>query len=396
MENNVHSRILGLDVARAVAILMVLGAHFSFFWLSLNILTPKRTAFSIVLGTLGVELFFVLSGFLIGGLLLRDIFQPSLKKTGIFFIRRWLRTLPAYYTVFFILYIIDFYVYDQEFRLIYLIFIQNFDNGSNNFFPVSWTLAIEQWTYLVAPLVLYLLPSFIRKNKRKISLESAIFIALGIILALFLFLRILVVLAGEPTWDTDIRKQIPLRLDAIFFGILIVCIKKFIPNFYNVLKSGLFFACIYVLIFIYSIFLYECLLCSNIDTSFFHRTLGFSLCDILMAFTLPFFDQNALANEYLRRNIKISFIFSWISKHAYSLYLIHFTIFFLAYKFFSVIIAFVGSKANVIDYPYNFWLISAWVLTILIAFLCTITISYLLFRFIERPGINLRRFIPHV
>lgn len=115
-----------------------------------------------------------------------------------------------------------------------------------------------------------------------------------------------------------------------------------------------------------------------------------------MAFTLPFFDQNALANEYLRRNIKISFIFSWISKHAYSLYLIHFTIFFLAYKFFSIIIAFVGSKANVIDYPYNFWLISAWVLTILIAFLCTITISYLLFRFIERPGINLRRFIPHV
>ena len=68
-----------------------------------------------------------------------------------------------------------------------------------------------------APLVLYILPSFIRKIKEKISLKSAIFIALRTILVLFLFLRILVVLTGEPTWDTDIRKQIPFGLDAIFF-----------------------------------------------------------------------------------------------------------------------------------------------------------------------------------
>lgn len=159
-----------------------------------------------------------------------------------------------------------------------------------------------------APLVLYLLPSFIRKIKEKISLKSAIFIALRTILVLFLFLRILVVLTGEPTWDTDIRKQIPFGLDAIFFGILIVCIKNFILNIYIMLRSN-FFACIYVLIFIYSIFLYECLLYSNIDTSFFHRILGFNIYNISMAFTLLFFDQNTITNKHLSRNKLISFFY---------------------------------------------------------------------------------------
>jgi peptidoglycan/LPS O-acetylase OafA/YrhL len=48
----------------------------------------------------GVELFFVLSGFLIGGLLI-DISdrQPSLRAWLIFMIRRWMRTLPAYFVV---------------------------------------------------------------------------------------------------------------------------------------------------------------------------------------------------------------------------------------------------------------------------------------------------------
>lgn len=63
-----------------------------------------------------------------------------------------------------------------------------------------------------------------------------------------------------------------------------------------------------------------------------------------MAFTLPFFDQNALTNKHLSRNKLIPFFFLWVSKHAYSLYLIHFTIFFLAYKFFLLQLFFLDRK----------------------------------------------------
>ena len=99
-----------------------------------------------------------------------------------------------------------------------------------------------------------------------------------------------------------------LDLMPYFFGILIVCIKNFILNIYIMLRSN-FFACIYVLIFIYSIFLYECLLYSNIDTSFFHRILGFNIYNISMAFTLLFFDQNTITNKHLSRNKLISFFY---------------------------------------------------------------------------------------
>ena len=159
--NTASSRILGLDIARTIAILFVLCAHTLLFSLAIwGNVSLQFMSVCTVLGVLGVELFFTLSGFLIGGLLFRDVYAPSLRKTGIFFLRRWFRTLPAYYFVLLVLVGFNFLnlngLPDNIWQ--YFFFLQNYNQGASEFFPVSWTLSIEQWTYILAPIVFFLLP----------------------------------------------------------------------------------------------------------------------------------------------------------------------------------------------------------------------------------------------
>lgn len=89
-------RIFGLDVMRAMAIVMVVVAHAVFVFKGYS-----NSFFDIlhIFGFLGVEIFFVLSGFLIGGILFKlfrtkDVSFMDLKH---FWIRRWFRTLPLYF-----------------------------------------------------------------------------------------------------------------------------------------------------------------------------------------------------------------------------------------------------------------------------------------------------------
>ncbi|RYY95852.1 MAG: acyltransferase, partial [Chitinophagaceae bacterium] len=88
--------VFGLDLMRAIAILLVLVAHSHFFWPGSY---RAQQWFFGATAFWGVELFFVLSGFLIGRILLRlfDKAHVSAASIRVFWIRRWLRTLPNYY-----------------------------------------------------------------------------------------------------------------------------------------------------------------------------------------------------------------------------------------------------------------------------------------------------------
>lgn len=119
---------------------------------------PDDYLFLTITGKFSVELFFVLSGFLIGSILIktceREISVPSLFN---FWMRRWLRTLPAYFAV--LLFVWAFYGMVSPY---YFVFLQDLMLHNWDILPVSWTLVIEEWFYLLFPPACFLLMLFFR------------------------------------------------------------------------------------------------------------------------------------------------------------------------------------------------------------------------------------------
>jgi peptidoglycan/LPS O-acetylase OafA/YrhL len=112
-------------------------------------------------GFYGVELFFVLSGFLIGRILIRydsDLGNPG--TVGVFYIRRWFRTLPLFWLFVVLNVLLEFQVKDHPISLGEVLehgfFLRTFATYHPVFFPESWSLAIEEWFYLLFPAAIWL------------------------------------------------------------------------------------------------------------------------------------------------------------------------------------------------------------------------------------------------
>ncbi len=154
-------RIPPLDGLRALAILWLIGYHFVFI---LGLFYPPQLFRPILFrpeiswlysGHLGVDIFFVLSGFLIGNLLLKEI-----KKTGglnlkRFYFRRAYRILPAYFAVLFLL----SFLLKENLGNIWanFLYVNNFLPMDRQYMSWTWSLAIEEQFYLVVPWFLLLL-----------------------------------------------------------------------------------------------------------------------------------------------------------------------------------------------------------------------------------------------
>jgi peptidoglycan/LPS O-acetylase OafA/YrhL len=188
-----------------------------------------------------VELFFVLSGFLIGGMLIR-IFEKSdsfgIKTMGTFWIRRWFRTLPNYYLVLLInIFIVYFGIIHEDFSQFnwkFFFFLQNFSGPFTGFFWESWSLSIEEWFYLIFPVLLglmFLLLKVFRVQKKYVFL-SAILILLFVPLLLRLFIASTFTV-NEFSLGTRIHKVVIYRLDSIALGLLAAFIRRWYPVFWH-------------------------------------------------------------------------------------------------------------------------------------------------------------------
>jgi peptidoglycan/LPS O-acetylase OafA/YrhL len=131
-----------LDAVRGVAIAFVLGRHYF----------PQYMLF----GAMGVDLFFVLSGYLIGGILLDNRQAPNFFST--FYWRRAFRILPLYWLF------LAFCAHPTQPLWWYLVFGQSFGWMYEGAFPardmvaVTWSLALEEQFYLIMPTLVFLLP----------------------------------------------------------------------------------------------------------------------------------------------------------------------------------------------------------------------------------------------
>ena len=141
-----------LDLIRATAILLVLAYHIISMWPVENSLIRKISSF----GRHGVDLFFVLSGFLVGGLYFRELRTLGRVHNVSFWLRRALRTIPPYFVALLLVYSSVRFVRGDAFDLSYLWFGQNY-RLEMPYFWASWSLCVEEHAYIFMVLVLGLL-----------------------------------------------------------------------------------------------------------------------------------------------------------------------------------------------------------------------------------------------
>ncbi|MFA6518491.1 MAG: acyltransferase [Candidatus Shapirobacteria bacterium] len=350
---------LGLDIARCVAILFVLIAHGTLFFWKYN--TNLNNL--IMLGFFGVEIFFALSGYLIGGILLKDVFNSdNSKKVNLFrfYLRRWFRTLPLYYIVVFVLFLKN----RDTFTWQNLLFLQNFDHKSLNFFAVSWSLSIEEWFYFFIPLVIFLVIKSTRKTKSSF---------LGVCLFFIIFspiARILLVTLSDPSFDFGVRKQILFRFDAMSYGMLFAGLRHFYPNIFKNLVKGKIFLITSLVGFLISFIYYVPIQFGKFNELFFARTLFFSFVAISSSIFVVGLEK--ITTNISSKNF-FTILVSFVSLTSYSAYLVHTEVFSLFLK---------------IDSSTNNILISG--LTFLFALMVVFLISGLSYNYFEKYWLKLR------
>jgi peptidoglycan/LPS O-acetylase OafA/YrhL len=161
-------RIIELDGLRGLAVLMVLLWHFVGSIIDVNLgFLAQVSAWTFILGRTGVDLFFVLSGFLITGII-QDRKRGSLEFLGSFYARRACRILPPYLLLLLIFWCCTFlftpsHVFNDSTSIWYhLSFTQNYWMSNHRSWgpdgmSITWSVAIEEQFYLLYPaLILFL------------------------------------------------------------------------------------------------------------------------------------------------------------------------------------------------------------------------------------------------
>lgn len=245
MKNSNHYHLPELDGLRAIAILLVIVYH----WF------PEGTGINILPnGPIGVTLFFVLSGFLISQILLRNKQQIETQKTSvreayrIFVIRRALRIFPVYYLTLLGIFVLTLFPSLPQVQtlllqkpLYYFLYGSNFlitfyHNWKDQLSPF-WSLAVEEQFYIFFPLIIFLVP-------KKWLLKTILgFIVVGILS------RILLIHIG----DTE-SVLTPTCFDAFGLGALWAYFRVEVPNYKQYIKYFNYLSFAGLLIFCVAIF----------------------------------------------------------------------------------------------------------------------------------------------
>jgi len=365
---NYRHRIFGLDVIRSIAILLVLFSHSTFLLFP----TKENTILNAIrfFGTIGVDLFFVLSGFLIGGIILKQLNQEhtSFKYFGYFWIRRWFRTLPNYFLVLLLNILVFYFLHDDIINGIcsYFMFFQNFSYPHPDFFTEAWSLSIEEVAYIVGPLLLYLL---ILSNRRIPKRKQYLIITLIVIIVTTCFrynFHLTHFISSDHYWSQQLRKVVVYRVDSIYYGFLGAYIAMYFKTKWEQYKKVCFYLGVVLFFGMHTlIFLYDI---RPENTSFFYNMVYLPLVSLILLLFFPmatFFKTGGFLKTQITK----------ISVLSYAVYLINYSLILLTIQYF-------------IDLSQATFLFKAFVL--LIYWIATFFFSYLLFVYFELPMTQLR------
>lgn len=204
-----------LDIVRAVAVLMVIFNHLPEPPAHSNVVLSAFVAFFHARGALGVDLFFVLSGFLVSGLIYQEHKTSGTVNVGRFLVRRGFKIYPAFYVFIFITILLRLRAGDTigtTAVVSEVLFVQNY---GGHVWSHTWSLAVEEHFYLLlAGLVL-----FLTRGRRREPFKS--------IPKLFIITTVLVLTARIITlWERPYsvythRFPTHLEIDSLFFGVVI-------------------------------------------------------------------------------------------------------------------------------------------------------------------------------
>ena len=253
-----NDRLVGLDTLRALAIVLVMVFHLG--WRLSESFAPVAR-----FGWMGVDLFFVLSGYLIGSQLLRPVRSGQGVSLPGFYRNRAYRILPVYLAV------LALYEWWPAWREApglspvwqYLTFTQNFfvDYGKNQAFSHVWSLCVEEHFYLLLPLIVLVMVR--RPALWKTIAVLALFFALGLATRSYEYFHALLPMGRDsdgfgvryiehiyyPTWT---------RLDGLLAGVTLALVRVFRSQWWSsilrranwVLAAGVVVLCVAVWIFV--------------------------------------------------------------------------------------------------------------------------------------------------
>lgn len=310
MINN-KSRIKQVDILRFFAVILVIIFHAEPIPKSYNFLIKYIWNFWATLGWIGVDLFFVLSGFLVSGLIFNEFKKTNKFSVKQFLIRRGFKIYPSFWLLILFTVLIKI-ITEKRFEIEKivgeLLFIQNYlRNKDWLYWGHTWSLAIEEHFYIgLSILCFYLLT----KTKKRLDLIPNYFVFIALLCLILRLFFVFYYLDKQIIYSTYYYTH--FRIDSLFFGVLIAYLwhfkgigeNKFIKNNYNLLG-------------VLGLLLYLPFAFIDRDTSIFALTIGYNLLALGSGFLLIY---------SLKTNGLSGFGWQYFAKigcYSYSIYLWH-------------------------------------------------------------------------
>lgn len=361
-----ENRVYGLDILRAVAILSVIYSH-SFFLIIDHV---NEKVYNLISYD-GVTLFFVLSGFLIGGILLRTIERTGFKLKDLFhfWIRRWFRTLPNYFFMLLLLIILSMMKEAAlpENLYAYFFFLQNFATPHPAFFPEAWSLTVEEWFYLLVPFGLFLSFSIHSFNKKYTVLIWSVFLII-LVTSYRIYQAVSMGYADFESWDLYQRKLVITRLDSIMYGFLAAWLNQYYRiKWLSRKRTFLVFGLVLLMVPV----LLESVFGKNM---LYDAYFSLTLTSVGTFLLLPALSELRTGKGYMFRFL------TFVSIISYSMYLVNFSLVQL-----TIIPSMTGLLVSISK---NHLIIS--LMRYGLYWILTFGLSYLLYRYYEKPVMQLR------